>query len=98
MSKMRKGRKQLMAEEFVRIWQTSNSVQEVAEKTGYKSTTLSVKANSLRRMGIPLKKYSRNTGGGSPRFFPRKEDTDRIDALKLLAEAYQKDTSEESNK
>lgn len=51
------------SEEFVRTWQTSESVSEVAEKMNMSKLGASVKASHLRRVGVPLKKF--RTGIGS---------------------------------
>lgn len=51
------------SEDFVRAWQTSESVAEVAEKMSMSKLGASVKASHLRRAGVPLKKY--RTGIGS---------------------------------
>lgn len=46
-------------EEFVRIWQTSDSAQEVAAKIGSTVPNVSSRACQYRKqMGIPLKKMS----------------------------------------
>lgn len=49
--------KSIPNEEFVKIWQTAESVSDVAEKTGLKNLSCSVKAFRLRSLGIPLKKF-----------------------------------------
>lgn len=51
------------SEDFVRAWQMSDSVAEVAEKMSMSKLGASVKASHLRRAGVPLKKY--RTGIGS---------------------------------
>ena len=45
------------AEEFVRAWQTSNSMVEVAEKTGMSIVAVSSRVAMYRRKGVPLKPY-----------------------------------------
>lgn len=62
------------AKEFVKIWQTSNSVKEVAEKLGISEPTAWSRGNKLRKAGVPLKKFSRAS-------------TLDIDELKRLAES-----------
>lgn len=42
-------------EEFVRTWQQSSSVREVAEKTEMSVQAVNARACSLRRKGVPLK-------------------------------------------
>lgn len=45
---------QQQAEEFIRIWQTSDSVIEAAEKLGISANAARSQASRLRRKGIPL--------------------------------------------
>lgn len=42
-------------EEFIRIWQTSTSIDEVVEKTGMKRKSVPSRAVRLRRRGVMLK-------------------------------------------
>jgi len=50
------------AKVFIQAWQTSSNVKEVMEKTGIRRpATATSRAVSMRKRGIPLKKYS--TGG-----------------------------------
>jgi len=48
-------RKVLNATEFITIWQTSEDMKEVRERTGQLGNTASVRACRYRKMGIPLK-------------------------------------------
>lgn len=41
-------------EGFIETWQTSSTVAEVCEKTGYKETTVRRYAWQLRKRGVPL--------------------------------------------
>ena len=50
------------AEEFIKIWISSNSLSEVAEKTGYDPRTLSVRAAQYRKRGVKLPKFVRLAG------------------------------------
>ena len=50
-------------EEFVRAWQTAESVTEVADRLSMSKLGASVKASHLRKAGVPLKKF--RTGSGS---------------------------------
>jgi hypothetical protein len=50
-------------EEFIRVWQTSESVVQVADVMGMSKLGASVKASHLRKAGVPLKKF--RTGMGS---------------------------------
>jgi len=61
--------------EFIRVWDTSNSVAEVAEITGLAPSSAQQRAGKYRTQGIPLKKMAR---GG------KRIDVDA--ANKLLAE------------
>lgn len=45
------------ASEFIRVWQTSNSVAEVAMKTRSKKNAVRVRACRYRKLGIPLKEF-----------------------------------------
>lgn len=50
---------------FIRSWESSSSVAEVAEKTGKKITTCSTTASNFRtKYGIPLKRMPKGPGGG----------------------------------
>ena len=44
-------------EKFIEIWQSAESVSEVASETGYPINYASKKAYLLRERGIPLKKF-----------------------------------------
>jgi DNA-binding IclR family transcriptional regulator len=48
-------------EAFIRAWQGSASVQEVAKKTGLAKNSISATATRLKRRGIPLKSMDRKT-------------------------------------
>lgn len=41
--------------EFVTVWQTSNTLTEVIEKTGLATVTVKKYAYRMRRQGVPLK-------------------------------------------
>jgi biotin operon repressor len=56
------------SEDFVRAWQMSESVAEVADKMGMSKLGASVKASHLRRAGVPLKKYRTGNGSDSTEF------------------------------
>lgn len=49
--------------DFVKVWQTAESVNEVADRMGMSKLGASVKASHLRKAGVPLKKF--RTGSGS---------------------------------
>lgn len=53
--------KQVSAEDFVKTWQTSNSVSEVAEKLGRTPTSIITRAKKFRKRNIPLKFFERGT-------------------------------------
>lgn len=44
------------AELFVRVWQESKSVAEVAERTGLAVSSVHSRAARYRKLGIPLRK------------------------------------------
>lgn len=46
----------IKADEFVRAWQTSDSIQQAADKVGRNKMWMSSTASRFRRKGIPLKK------------------------------------------
>lgn len=46
------------AEEFVRVWQTSNSRAEVMERLSLEPRQVDGRAYRLRKQGVPLKTYS----------------------------------------
>ena len=67
--------KQVSAEEFVRIWQTSTSVKEVCEKTGNTESSVRARADKYKNeKGIPLKRFANKTR------------TIEVEALKKLAQ------------
>ena len=45
--------------EFAIAWNSSETLDEVAEKTGMPKPIVSARANHYRRMGVPLKKLKR---------------------------------------
>jgi hypothetical protein len=44
-------------QQFIEVWEKSNSVSAVAEKTKLTKSTVQAKATQLRKIGIPLKKF-----------------------------------------
>ena len=51
--------------DFITAWENSNSVKEVAEKTGLKVTSVQARASTYRsKHGILLKKMPRINNGG----------------------------------
>jgi len=58
-------RRVVSREDFITAWENSNSVNEVAQKLGMKPTSVATRASQLRtKMGLPLKRYERQGGGG----------------------------------
>ena len=53
---MKEKRKNMKPEDFVIVWQTSESVDEVAARLGLRKTSCQQKATQMRRKGVPLKK------------------------------------------
>jgi hypothetical protein len=51
-------------QEFIDIWQTSDSVAEAAKRCGIKKQTCKSRAGNYRRQGLPVKKFSRFSGTG----------------------------------
>ena len=70
-------------EEFVRIWQGASSPAEVAEACQIEKQSAQSRAMMLRRLGVPLKKFSHLSGR------PRRSKKD-VGALKALAESLAK--------
>lgn len=66
----------LNAEEFVRLWQASKCLDDVAKKARLSKKTVTVRATSYRKRGIPLKNFKAR-GGRQPL---------DISALKKIAE------------
>ena len=62
----------LSAEAFIRVWQTASSVDDVAAKTKIDRMSACRRASVYRKMGIPLKKFSRG---------PRRLDVKRLAAI-----------------
>ena len=48
-------------EPFIRAWQSSTSVAEVAKKTDYDLVTARSVANYLRGKGVPLQKFKKRS-------------------------------------
>lgn len=48
-------------QEFVIIWQSARTAQEVVSKTGFKIRTVYTRAQRLRKQGIPLKRMRSRT-------------------------------------
>ncbi len=48
---------------FIQAWESSDSVAQVAEKTGLKQNSVQARASKYRSQGIPLKEMPR--GGGA---------------------------------
>jgi hypothetical protein len=46
-------------EAFVKAWQTSESVEQVAEATGLKVGSIRLRAAKYRKLGIELKQFER---------------------------------------
>lgn len=50
------------AETFVREWQRAGSKEDFCRRTGLASGAASTRATSLRRRGVPLKRFPRGKG------------------------------------
>lgn len=57
----RKGNPKISPEQFIYIWQTSESVDEVQQKTGLTVEVIYSRSTSYRREGVPLKKFQRRS-------------------------------------
>ncbi len=51
------GRKSLTAEDFVRLWQRAQTLDEVSERSGLSKGACSCRANNYREHGVPLKRF-----------------------------------------
>ena len=49
--------KRIPPKKFIEIWQTSDTLADVAVQAGSKKTACSVRAANLRNRGIPLKSF-----------------------------------------
>jgi hypothetical protein len=49
-------RRSVSPEEFVRAWQTSKDMAEVAGKTGLRLESVRARGHRFRKKGVPLKK------------------------------------------
>jgi hypothetical protein len=65
------GRRRVSPQEFVRVWQESEHLGEVAAKTGLSESAASCRASTYRRMKIPLKRMKH----------PNPVDVQRLTAL-----------------
>ena len=44
-------------EEFIKVWQTSKTLDEVAERTGIEKNAAAAKASGYRKKRVPLKRF-----------------------------------------
>ena len=52
----------LSPKEFIQIWQSSQTLDEVVERTGMFKTSVNSRAYGYRRKGVPLKKFKATRG------------------------------------
>lgn len=64
----------LSDEEFVRIWESSSSRQEVADRCGVTGAAVGMRAQKLRELGVELKKFMR----GRPKKIIRVDDLNAL--------------------
>jgi hypothetical protein len=57
---------QISPEDFVRAWQTAESMEAFTEATGIESRAGTSRAVIYRKKGIPLKKFPRGGNTGRP--------------------------------
>lgn len=50
--------KSVTPEEFVRAWQASGSLAEVAEKTGLRPESVKARGYRFRKKGVPLREFA----------------------------------------
>ena len=71
----------IAATTFAEVWNSSATLSQVCQRTGWPKTKASLKAYRLRREGVKLKKfYSPGTG--------RPSDPSRLDAVRKIAAAF----------
>lgn len=49
----------MKTEAFIKVWQRAESVAEVVAETGTTESAARSRASSLRKLGIPLKKFGK---------------------------------------
>ena len=76
--------KKVSAHDFCVAWMQSETVAEVAEKTGLKPGTVSQRASALRSKGVPLK------------FFAKKSPRNDYNALAELVKGLESDDDTEA--
>lgn len=52
-----RGRPEMPAEQFVRLWQTATNMRELCEKNDLDPGSCRRRVNKLRKLGVPLKKF-----------------------------------------
>ena len=52
------GKVRVSAEDFIHIWQTSESREEVVDRLGQQMSTVITRSNNLRKAGVNLKKIA----------------------------------------
>lgn len=65
MAKTKETKKQVGVADFIAAWEGSENIGEVAEKTGQSTTTVSVRAAKLRKLGLPIKRFAKKNKGFS---------------------------------
>lgn len=63
----RKNTVKVSPEQFIYAWQTSESVDEVQQKTGLTVEVIYSRSTSYRREGVPLKKFPRRSAKANKR-------------------------------
>jgi len=48
-------------EQFVEIWQTASSIEEVSKQAGIKPESARMRASQYRKKGVPLKRMTRSS-------------------------------------
>jgi len=73
------------AEDFIRIWESSENLDEVVERTGLKRSSASQRATTLRKnYGIPLKKMK----GSSPHAVSRERLLEAFEEARSQAQGF----------
>jgi len=77
--------KKIPPETFVIVWQTSKSIDEFVERTGLNQPAAVTRANTYRKKGVPLKRFSKQL-----EYVRKNRSGLDYEALKNLAMKYHK--------
>lgn len=75
---------QVSVEQFVKVYADSSSLDEVAEKLGWKKPSVQSRASKLRKLGVGLKRFGKA---------PEKVDVESLNKLLKEKGAYESPTT-----